>query len=339
MKKIKFQINFVKDFLLSKNIILLDTEYIKSSIPLNLQCKNCNHKWKNCFSNIKCSNQGCRRCYHKTTGGELRLPIEIVRKKCLENNIILLEQNYTNAHTKMLCRCSVCNHEWYPTYSNISQGKGCPNCKNLSLSKNKRLSQSEVKTFLDSKNIELLDVYIDSKTPILCKCKKCNYVWRAGGLNYIKTFDATCQNCDNQKLLSERTCRYIFESIFKEKFIKTHINVYGIGGGKLELDGYCEKLKLAFEHNGPQHYKPKIYGVNNEENLQDKFLIQTQNDKIKKEWCKKNGITLIVIKELGKYTKEKTLHKIIKTQCSPNILPSNFDTITFNFKKIKKELY
>jgi hypothetical protein len=166
----------------------------------------------------------------------------------------------------------------------------------------------------------------------------CGYTWKSGGLNYIKTFNATCQNCSNKKFSSEKICRYIFENTFKEKFIKTHIPVYGIGGGKLELDGYCEKLKLAFEHNGPQHYQPKIYGVKNEENIQKKFLIQIKNDQIKKDWCDKNGITLIIIKELGKYTKEKTLHKIIKFQCPNNILPSNFDNIKFNFKKIKKEI-
>ena len=338
MKKIKFQINYVKDFLLSKNIILLDNEYRNNCTPLNLQCKTCNHIWKNRLSNIKNSNQGCPKCSIQRISNKLKLSIDDVKKRCLENNIILLEENYINAHTKILCQCNKCNHQWTPTFDNISQGKGCPNCQRINLSKNKRLSQSEFKSFLDSKNMELLDVYIDSKTPILCKCKKCNYVWRAGGLNYIKTFDATCQNCDNKKLFSERICRYIFELVFKEKFIKTRINVCGIGGGKLELDGYCEKLKIAFEHNGPQHYKPKIYGSNNEENLQDKFLIQTQNDKIKKEWCDKNGITLMVIKELGKYTKEKTLHKIIKTQCPPNLLPLNFDNLNFNFTKIKRKL-
>lgn len=338
MKKIKFQIQFVKEFLLSKNILLLDNEYTNNRTPLNLQCKCCNHIWQNRFNNIRNSNQGCPKCSIQKLSDKLKLSIENVKIKCLRHNITVLDNEYINAHTKILCKCNICNHEWNPTYSNISQGKGCPSCQKINQSKNKRLSQSEVKEFLNLKNIELLDVYIDSKTPILCKCNKCDYVWKSGGLNYIKTFNATCQNCNNQKLLSERICRYIFEFVFKEKFIKTHIDVNGVGGGKLELDGYCEKLNLAFEHNGPQHYKPKIYGVKTKENIQKKFLIQIQNDQIKKEWCNKNGITLIVIKELGKYTKEKDLHHIIKTQCPSNLLPVEFNNIQFDFKKIRKEL-
>lgn len=338
MKKIKFQISFVKDLLLSKNIILVDEEYKNSWTPLKLQCKVCNCIWKNRLNNIKHCHQGCPKCSIQRVSDKLKLSIDDVKRRCLDNNITLLENNYINSRTKMLCRCNICNHEWYPTYANISQGKRCPSCQRINQSKNKRLSQSEVKEFLNSKNMELLDIYIDSKTPILCKCNKCDYVWHAGGLNYIKTFDATCQNCGNQKLLSERICRYVFESIFKEKFIKTHININGVGGGKLELDGYCEKLKLAFEHNGPQHYEPKIYGVKNKENIQNKFLIQIQNDQIKKDWCNKNGITLVVIRELGKYTKENDLYQIIKNQCPQNLLPKKFDNIKFDFKKIRLKI-
>ena len=59
----------------------------------------------------------------------------------------------------------------------------------------------------------------------------------------------------------------------------------------MELDGYCEALKLAFEFNGPQHYVfyPKYHKT------QMDFLDQLERDKLKLKLCKKHGITLIIV--------------------------------------------
>ncbi len=51
----------------------------------------------------------------------------------------------------------------------------------------------------------------------------------------------------------------------------------------LELDIFLPEIGIAIEVQGPQHFK-SIYGDNRR--LKD-------NDKVKKEWCEKNGIKLI----------------------------------------------
>ena len=51
----------------------------------------------------------------------------------------------------------------------------------------------------------------------------------------------------------------------------------------LELDLYIPKLKIAFELQGPQHFK-EIYGSN---------VTLKQNDQLKKQWCRDKGIRLI----------------------------------------------
>jgi len=54
-----------------------------------------------------------------------------------------------------------------------------------------------------------------------------------------------------------------------------------------ELDIYIPSIKLAFEINGPQHYRP-IFG-------EEIFQNTVRNDLLKKEACLKNKITLIEI--------------------------------------------
>lgn len=75
-------------------------------------------------------------------------------------------------------------------------------------------------------------------------------------------------------------------------------------GKNLELDAYCERLKLAFEYNGPQHYT----FPNFTKQTLDQFHYQLKKDKFKIERCYANGIKLVIIP----YTvTEKTIKKYI----------------------------
>lgn len=98
---------------------------------------------------------------------------------------------------------------------------------------------------------------------------------------------------------NENRCRDIFETIFKKPFpnCRPDIMTRKLKGTKLELDGYNQELKLAFEYNGPQHYKfiPMFH-----KNYED-FIKQVQRDKEKRELCKEHNITLIEIPYTVKY--------------------------------------
>ena len=59
-----------------------------------------------------------------------------------------------------------------------------------------------------------------------------------------------------------------------------------------ELDGYSEKLKLAIEYNGEQHYEfIEFFHRNGPEDLK----AQKERDRIKQKLCNDNGIYLIVV--------------------------------------------
>lgn len=62
-------------------------------------------------------------------------------------------------------------------------------------------------------------------------------------------------------------------------------------GRRLELDGYNENLRMAFEYNGKQHYVfPNSYHKTEEE-----FKRQVERDRFKEEQCRKRGVNLLVI--------------------------------------------
>lgn len=89
----------------------------------------------------------------------------------------------------------------------------------------------------------------------------------------------------------------------------------------MELDGYCKELKLAFEHHGTQHYKLSRFC-----NSTEQLKIRQQDDIVKEQICKENGIDLIIIPELTIQTK---IRSHIKSS-----LPADFRDIKIDFKKV-----
>ena len=110
-------------------------------------------------------------------------------------------------------------------------------------------------------------------------------------------FDATtrdvrsgrwCPRCSKSFFFKEEICRLSFETIFKHPFPKCRPDwLLNERGNRMELDGYNENLKLAFEYNGEQHYKENFFSQNM--SLQRRI----KNDELKINLCKKNGILLI----------------------------------------------
>jgi len=92
----------------------------------------------------------------------------------------------------------------------------------------------------------------------------------------------------------ETECRRVLEHIFQRKFDKSRPNFLSnpvTGGFNLELDCFCEELKLACEYNGAQHYKYIPHFHKNKE----AFTNQKYRDELKRRMCRDNGIRLIEV--------------------------------------------
>lgn len=97
---------------------------------------------------------------------------------------------------------------------------------------------------------------------------------------------------------NEKKCREVFESIFGVSFPTVRpLFLKRANGKSLELDGYNDKLKLAFEYNGAQHYKfsPRFHSSPKD------FRDQQERDVEKRRMCLAAGVTLIEIPYTVKY--------------------------------------
>jgi hypothetical protein len=106
----------------------------------------------------------------------------------------------------------------------------------------------------------------------------------------------------------EGYCRNIFEKIFNKPFPTVRPNFLKRTNNRvLELDGYNQELKLAFEYNGIQHYKftPAFHS-----SLED-LRKQIQRDEEKKQLCKRAGVILI---EIPYTVKKDKFENFIKTK-------------------------
>jgi len=223
-----------------------------------------------------------------------------------------LATNYTTVGEKYEWECEK-GHRWLATANAILCNHWCPTCRHH------MHSLEDAQKIAKERAGECLSLnYKNVNATMLWKCKL-GHVWEA-------TFSSIdhgswCAICSSG--LYERICRTFFDQLFNEKFVKERPDwLINSNSFKMELDGYCSKFNLAFEHNGTQHYsKISKYCVDLEKRKRD--------DEMKLKLCKEHGITLIVVPELETMTKIENLKEFIKEQ----LIINNFPISEINFDK------
>ena len=259
-------------------------------------CEKCNHMWSTTAGNVMYGKSGCPSCYKNRSKKSIKYTHEYIKSKYAERNIDLLSDFY-NTRTKNNLMCLICGNEWQASWYNFntpSNKCGCPHCGL------KKHNENDVRNHWLEADIKMMSGYKNASTPIYLMCLKCGNKWYANYHNY-KTNHCGCPSCAfNTK--RERMCRDVFEKKTGFDFPKKRMVPGSIR--PLELDGYCDELKMAFEHNGKQHYEPiPFFGGEN------RWKKQIKNDSIKKHFCDKSGINLIIVSykvsNIEKFIEEK----------------------------------
>ena len=272
----------------------LTEPYTRNDYIHTWRCITCDYMFKTSFANINREKRsGCPEC-----NGRPSYTIERVREICLEKQLTCLEESYIDCNIHMRFKCNQCLREWSTSFRSICQNIGCIKC---SFRDKVCLGLDFVKQTIKDRNIECLDTeYKSNSTPMNWKCLICFKSWEAV-FHHIKDNNSGCPYCASYK--SQKICRKYFEKyMFVEFPTKRPKFLQG-----LEYDGYCEKLKLAFEYQGLQHeeYVPFFHRKEND------FEKQQERDSRKEQLSKEHGITLIKIPSKYNHKKERQMAEFI----------------------------
>lgn len=250
-------------------------------------------------------------------------------------NCKLLSDNYDN-NEQILYYIAQCGHNNKISLTCFQRGQGilCSDCSinKRIITKSKTQFKKTYKKLLNLINlhggklltsIENFNGCFD-KINIICELNHeflSNYESITKGI-----WCPTCLSINNQ--VKEPICRRIFEFLLNVKFEKIRPEWLRYNGYKLELDGYNEEIKTAFEVNGIQHYKQIDWFKNHDLNYQIK------KDKFKEKICKQKEIILIIIPyNVGLYK----LFDYIKEECIKHNLKINNNEMPKDIMKLNNE--
>lgn len=103
---------------------------------------------------------------------------------------------YTNARTKVACRCRVCGHEWDAVPNHLLRGVGCPECAGTA-----RVTPESfaARAATIAPGVELLGPYANARTRIDCRCRICGHTWSPYPKSLLQGYG--CPECGKRKSL------------------------------------------------------------------------------------------------------------------------------------------
>lgn len=270
---------------------------------------------------------------------------EITKQQLFTISVKLLTtvENYVNTNTPVLLECGQ-NHQWTAKISNIldpnrlaRSSKGCPTCyKNEMLQKSIEVLQSQLPS-----NIKFVSSFLKAVDRKATKNKLCWKLKCEHGHQFEKesgqTKDMTCPQCSSKVFVAQERIRLILEKHFSQpmKSIRPDWLKNPETNRNLELDGYCEALKVAFEFQGRQHFS-------NDTQYAGDYEKQLVRDNFKKEKCLELGIQLLVIEQPRQYEISKFFQSVVNQLNKQNVFVAfsheevNFDQINDHNHSLKK---
>lgn len=279
----------------------LSEEYFGLNKKLRFRCAN-GHEWETQPNNIRNGGNWCPYCAKKVPH-----TLEMMQQIAVSQGGQCLSSKYENANSKLRWRCSK-GHEWEATASSVKNRETwCSICGYDKVASALSLDLKEMQALAQERGGECLSTeYPRGRKKKICwRCEE-GHEWESAPAA-VKHAGQWCPICSAG--LGERFCRGMFEVIFGESFPKARPNwLRNSRGNLMELDGYCERLGLAFEYHGIQHYKTTAF-FHQKSPLEKRI----QDDAERRNLCDKKGVVLFEIP----YTVERSLlQRFIYDKCS-----------------------
>ncbi len=308
MKKLAREIGLTKTGKAGK---FLSKAYKGMNKPHEWQCGKCGRIWEATPNGIMYQNNWCKKCSNRETWSYEQMcelaKIRGLDKTGVEGKLLTNNKAYENTPypdgAKYMWECGKCETEFDSIANNVKRGSWCRVCQYDKLSKEFRepyenipkLAEKigKIKTGYPGEFLADRQYYNSVSMPshhkFSWRCGKCESEFQMD-IDHVKR-PQWCPTCTEGE--SERICRGYFERIFNSPFpkVKPDWLINPETNNRLELDGYNENIKIAFEFNGPQHYMyyPKFH------RLFDDFKKRQELDYLKEITCKEKGVTLISV--------------------------------------------
>jgi len=280
--------------------VLLSTEYVSAKTKLTVCCAN-GHEFAVTADNLK-HGRWCGVCKGEKQSKRYALNFrtveslrEFARQRHGGDCLVTVPRPMLSTVSWKCCKDE---HPTFPAViaKVVHGGQWCPQCWQERREPPKpAIPYERVADAVRERGGEIVEVigqrWKGSKTELKVRCA--NYhEWTANASNLLYA-GSWCPDCLNK---GERVVRAIFEATFGGTFPKSKPDwIISKRGRKLELDGYNEQQRLAFEYQGPHH---QLIGV-------------MEHDGIKREMCARRGVRLIEVEAVKKpFPPEHILEKV-----------------------------
>lgn len=323
----KFSIKDINEFLLknSPQITLLSEEYKNCFKKMKWHCGGCNKSFHSAWANLMRAGQPCSNC-SVSKPYTLSSIKNFIKKHNITVRPLFKNSDYKWAGNLYLWECCKCNHQWRATWNSINTFKS--NC--LKCSKVARWDMGRIEKHIVDKNLQIKPLFkeltggVKSKQKWLCLLCDQGFTQNWDHI-FHQGVSCRCQTLNK----TERRVRLFIEKVFGEKFTKVrpewlrspHTNF------PLEIDLYSEKLNLAIEVNGAQHYKDINFFYKGKV---DGFKKRVVIDRFKSKTIRSRKINLVVIKiPPGPLSFKKLKEQTILSFAEANVsLPKKVHSLT-----------
>jgi hypothetical protein len=283
--------------------------------------------WRSAWWSMMRDRSWCRKCHIEAmTGTRRHRTLNLVRARAIRHGGACVSTAYDRSTDKLQFECEA-KHEFVSTAPKVLAGHWCRKCAIVAHAQQRRMPLDEICELARSRGGKCLtEEYTSGSMKLEWECAN-GHRWSTR-LFKIK-IGQWCPDCSAG--LGERLCRAFFEQLFDTRFPSTWpVWLRSENGRKLQLDGYSERLRLAFEHQGRQHYsKTKVFSTTDEA-LEKRI----SDDETKRRICAARGVTLIEVREIPQLLPLSQVRKFIGAECRRRgiILPATFFQIQVDLR-------
>lgn len=255
---------------------------IKNNEKISLKHKECGNIFHITVSNFK-SGRKCPYCSNKSMKRDQNFfleKIDNIDSSFLKN--YELKSKYIGVNKNIKIKHKECGKIYNTTPNRIYRGNRCGTCSH----KSDKYNFKEVKDIIEKdKKFKLLsNSYTDNKHKLKIKCLNCGNIQEKNLVSFQDGRNRKCV-CEKYSLPIQYITNFLINENINFEIEKRFDNCRNIR--PLPFDIFINDFNILIEYDGEQHFKP-IYG---KEKL-DKTRI---NDRIKNNFCNKEGIELIRI--------------------------------------------